>query len=300
MANAIEVQQSEARAAILAENVVAAGVYTEEYYLTDAEGKEEYIETGGDELSPRLARTWSLAGVKPGMKILDLGFGRGEVVYRCALKGAEVAGVDYSDAAIRLARRLIDKLPPSSRNRATLYHADMRKLPFDDNYFDLIFMLDIVEHLSPHELDSVMSEVHRVLKKGGKCILHTMPNRLYWDVGYRFYMKWADALIKLMLKCKFVVRHEGRNHFSLRVHVNEQTLWGLRRNLDCHGLKGRVWLEDDFFHRKNFKRCSWTELVYEAIMRLWPISNLWPLKYVFHHTLYAVVEKQGHTACPLY
>jgi len=273
------------------EPVVSPDTYTEDYYLTDAEGKEEYIESGGRELSPRLSRTWALADVKARMKVLDLGHGRGEIVYHCALSGAEVIGVDYSMSAQNLAQRILNNLPKSCQENAELIHAYMRDMPFPDDYFDRIFMLDIVEHLSPSELDLVFDEVGRVLKKGGKCLIHTMPNRLFWDVGYRYYMKWADAFIKLLLKRKIIIRHEGRNHYSLKVHINEQTLWSLRKTLKQYGLKGNVWLEDDFFHAKNYKRCSWSELIYEAIMRLWPFSNLWPLKYIFHHTIYAVVTK---------
>ncbi len=271
---------------------VSPDTYTDDYYLTDAEGKEEYVETGGRELSPRLSRTWALADVQPGMKVLDLGHGRGEIVYHCALNGAETTGIDYSRSAQKLAERIISNLPVSCQKNASLIHADMRRMPFPDNHFDRIFMLDIVEHLSPSELSTVFHEVRRVLKIGGKCVVHTMPNRLFWDVGYRYYMKWVDGLIKFLLKGRFIIRQEGRNHYSLKVHINEQTPWSLRNVLRKHGLRGRVWLEDDFFHAKNYKRCSWTELAYEVVMRLWPVSCIWPLKYIFHHTIYAVVTKE--------
>jgi cyclopropane fatty-acyl-phospholipid synthase-like methyltransferase len=275
------------------DTAVPPDVYTEEYFLTDAEGKEEYVETNGRELSPRLARSMRIADVKPGMRILDLGHGRGEVVYHCALRGAHATGIDYSDTARRLAERLIGSLPVTCRGNAELIKGDIRSLPFANEHFDRVTMLDIVEHLAPPELDMVLCEVFRVLKKDGKCLIHTMPNKLFWEVGYRYYMKWLDAAIRLILQGETSVKHEGRNHYSLMVHVNEQSCSSLKKLLRHHGFTGKVWLEDDFFNRKNWQRCSWKELTYEAMMRLWPVSSLWPLNQIFHHTLYAVVGKKG-------
>jgi len=287
----LDIERHKCTSAVRPAPMVSPDTYADEYYLTDAEGKEEYLETGGREFSPRLSRTWALADIRPGMKVLDLGHGRGEIVYHCALNGAKVTGVDYSDSANKLTRNILKNLPRQCRRNASLIHADIRELIFPENYYDRIFLLDIVEHLSHTELALVLRGVRRALKKGGKCIIHTMPNRLYWDVGYRYYMKWIDALIKFLMKGKPIIQQEGRNHYSLAVHINEQTIWSMKRVLRKHGLKGKVWLEDDFFNRKNFDRCTWSELLYEAIMRIWPISHLWPLKYIFHHTIYAIVEK---------
>jgi len=59
--------------------------------------------------------------------------------------------------------------------RATLYVHDVDKgLPmFSDEYFDLVTMIHVIEHLdSPY---NVLKEIHRILKPGGKLIILT-PN----------------------------------------------------------------------------------------------------------------------------
>ena len=46
---------------------------------------------------PSSARQVDLLGPAPGLRVLDLGCGRGEVLLACAQRGADVAGIDYAD-----------------------------------------------------------------------------------------------------------------------------------------------------------------------------------------------------------
>src|SRR3989304_340945 len=59
-------------------------LYTEEYFLHACEGYEEFAETQGERLSRRLSAALTLAAVTPGMKVLDVGCGRGEILRHCA------------------------------------------------------------------------------------------------------------------------------------------------------------------------------------------------------------------------
>src|SRR3989344_4333341 len=49
----------------------------------------------------------------------------------------------------------------------------INKLPFPDKSFDKVFMLAVIEHLSPESGKRLMSEISRILKKGGKLVLTT-------------------------------------------------------------------------------------------------------------------------------
>ena len=51
----------------------------------------------------------------------------------------------------------------------------MKRLPYPDNFFDLIYCFDVVEHINDHELRQVLCEVARVLKRRGY-LLFTTPN----------------------------------------------------------------------------------------------------------------------------
>lgn len=47
--------------------------------------------------------------------------------------------------------------------------ADAEKLPFDNKYFDRVFVLDVLEHIG--KFDNVINEIYRVLKLNGLVIL---------------------------------------------------------------------------------------------------------------------------------
>jgi cyclopropane fatty-acyl-phospholipid synthase-like methyltransferase len=38
-------------------------------------------------------------------------------------------------------------------------------------------MLDVVEHLTPTELDRTLAQARRILAPGGRLYIHTFPNR---------------------------------------------------------------------------------------------------------------------------
>lgn len=52
---------------------------------------------------------------------------------------------------------------------------DIRILPFKDGEFEKVLAMDVVEHITRFELPIVLSEIYRVLAKGGKAIIK-MPN----------------------------------------------------------------------------------------------------------------------------
>ena len=58
-------------------------LYTKEYFLHACEGYEEFSETQGERLSRRLSAALAVAAVTPGMKVLDVGCGRGEILRHC-------------------------------------------------------------------------------------------------------------------------------------------------------------------------------------------------------------------------
>ena len=46
---------------------------------------------------------------------------------------------------------------------------DIRALPFGDNYFDEVYAIDIIEHMTAADGAKALCEVARVLKPNGKC-----------------------------------------------------------------------------------------------------------------------------------
>lgn len=65
------------------------------------------------------------------------------------------------------------KIEPSSQPDTQYVEADIRKLPFEDNYADQVEMFSVIEHFPFREVEDVLKEVYRVLKPSGKLIIIT-------------------------------------------------------------------------------------------------------------------------------
>lgn len=120
-------------------------------------------------------------GIKPGDKILDIGCGKGFLLYDFTqvVPGVEVSGVDISSYAIE--NSLEDVKPNLQVCSAT-------DLPFEDNSFDLVFSINTMHNLYAHELDAALREMERVGKKNKYICVESYRNEeektnlLYWQV----------------------------------------------------------------------------------------------------------------------
>lgn len=213
---------------------VDSRLYSEELLLRFGSPEEyaEFIRSSGEAVRPRIARALHLADLRPGMRVLDVGCGKGEVTVQAALAGAEVYGLDYAEGSLSLSRASLQVLPEETRKRAALIQADAKSIPLSGESFDRIFILDLIEHLHNWELRTALRELHRLLKQGGYVVIHTLPNRWALQIGYPL--------------ARFIFRslpHSPRRECEGTVHVSEQDIIGLGALLREAGFGARVWLE---------------------------------------------------------
>ena len=104
------------------------------------------------------------AGIKKGMKVLDLGSGAGNDCFVARAEvGAEgkVIGVDFSSEMLKLARINADK---HNYNNVEFREGDIEDLPLADNSLDVVIS-NCVLNLLPSK-NKVFHEIFRVLKPG--------------------------------------------------------------------------------------------------------------------------------------
>lgn len=211
----------------LPDPVVPADAYDEAYYLEWNMGYEEWNADPGAPIHGTYSYALQRAGLAPGEVLVDIGTGRGELLALAMQRGAARAvGLEYSEAAVALAHRTL----AAHGAKAEVLLADARAVPLPDDVADLVTMLDVVEHLSADELHRALCEARRILRPGGRIVAHTFPNRLIYDVTYR----WQRLLVPGR-RARWPKQPRGELEASM--HVNEQSRGSLRRALKAAGFR---------------------------------------------------------------
>ncbi len=107
------------------------------------------------------------------LNILDYGCGPGTFLMKMnKLSNSNLFGVDISSEFIE---QSINNFKKYNINNINVQKVEPEKLPFEDQKFDIILIVDVIHHLD--DIKENIKEIKRVLKKGGKLIIYE-PNKL--------------------------------------------------------------------------------------------------------------------------
>lgn len=274
---------------------VSPKVYTEKYYLSDCTGYDDFKKSNGLKLEPRFVRMISEIPIKKGMKILDVGCGRGELVYWAARKGAEVEGIDYAKAAIKLSNKARFKWPVSIKKKTKFSVMDAKKLKYKDKFFDAIIFTEVYEHMYPNELQIAFFEFKRVLRDGGFLFIHTAPCKFYNDYTYRY---WSYPLSTLIVKLSNLFT--GHNYGNLQLpseirssshkimHINEPNYFSMKKLLSKSGFTSNIKTSNVTIIKPNI---SWKDRVYNFLVYLHPLSTKFPFNVIWGNDFFVIARK---------
>jgi 2-polyprenyl-3-methyl-5-hydroxy-6-metoxy-1,4-benzoquinol methylase len=167
--------------------------------------------------------------IKPGFRILDIGCGTGR--HACEAFSFEkvfVVGSDRSFPDIREARnRLIfhERVGAHGNGSWATPVADIARLPFRDEVFDLVICSEVLEHVS--EPDQTARELVRVLKPGRNLAVSVpryLPERICWALSDDYHM--ADGgHVRIYRKNQLIALMENAGvrkraaHFAHSLHT---------------------------------------------------------------------------------
>lgn len=184
-----------------------------------------------DVMSGGLHRVWKAftigrAQVRPGMKVLDIAGGTGDLA-RAFARQAGTAGevwlTDINDSMLRVGRdRLLDHglVTPVAV-------CDAECLPFPDRYFDRVSVAFGLRNMT-HK-DRALAEMHRVLKPGGKLLVlefsRVAPALAPVYDWYSFHV--LPRMGRLIASDEDSYRYLAE---SIRMHPDQETLAGMLRS----------------------------------------------------------------------
>jgi cyclopropane-fatty-acyl-phospholipid synthase len=177
-------------------------------------------------------------GLKPGMRLLDVGCGWGGMVMHAAREyGVKALGVTLSEQQALWAQQAIKAA--GLEDLAEVRHQDYRDVPETD--FDAISSIGITEHIGKDNVPGYFKFLNGKLKPGGRMLNHciTRPDNtgpsIYRDGFINRYvfpdgeLEGPGWLMGIMNDNGFEVRHEE----NLREHY-AKTLQAWCANLDAH------------------------------------------------------------------
>ena len=126
-----------------------------------------------------------LAGLKPHEAALDVGCGRGRMAVSLSHylgRRARYEGFDIIPSSIAWCTEHISRRYPNFHfalfevfnaeyNPGGKAEASAYVFPYEDGSFDFVFLTSVFTHMLPKDLEHYLSEIARVTKTGGRCLV---------------------------------------------------------------------------------------------------------------------------------
>jgi SAM-dependent methyltransferase len=128
-----------------------------------------------------------LAECKGGDKILEVGFGSGLTFPNLNELYQQIFGIEKNDPSTI---SKIENYFQRHNINVKLSSGDLLNMPYQDNEFDTVLIISVLEHLQPEEQGRAFSELHRIIRPGGQLVYGVPIDRplmtfLYRLLGYR-------------------------------------------------------------------------------------------------------------------
>ena len=163
--------------------------FTKEGKNIDALTRDDFarfdqLHIGGRKATRNLAK---LAGIKPGMEILDVGCGVGGPARTLAAEfGCQVTGIDITESYVQAAAMLTERVGLS--DSVAFFHGNALDLEFAAGTFDVVWSQNAIMNIEDKQ--QLFAEIHRVLRKDGFLAVEAL---LEGEKGEtRFPVYWAD------------------------------------------------------------------------------------------------------------
>lgn len=174
-------------------------------------------------------------------KILDAGCGQGLLVQEFKQMGFDIIGIDAFYDSEHVQRESI------------------MGSKFEDNTFDLVLCLDVIEHIELNEQEKVIAELTRVCKLGGE-ILWSIPNM--GNLSSRFMFLFTGYLLRTANSKAYFLGKPGKDGYEL-YHPGDRPIKEYYRLLSKYNKVDRK------------KGISAEIPVLFQLTQIWPVQFVW-------------------------
>ena len=122
---------------------------------------------------------------------------------------------DGNSVGIDIAEPQIDYAINKYGDKGEFLVKDGNNIDFKENSFDIVTMLDFVEHIEDEEVISMLNEIYKFLKPGGKLII-TTPN---YNSLYRF----LEMIVNIVGPVSYKDQHINKFHKKRLYTLLQQT-----------------------------------------------------------------------------
>lgn len=124
---------------------------------------------------------------RPAQSCLEVGSGRGSISSYFADAGTRCTLLDTSHTVLRLAAEIY----AFNGHHADFVCGDALRLPFEDDSFDVVVSIGLLEHFE--NIETAMNEQLRVLKPGGTFLGYVVPHR---PQNIQKHFNWFNSVLK--------------------------------------------------------------------------------------------------------
>ncbi len=253
--------------------------YDSKYFNAMAPGNYSYFcKTKGTGLLDCRLNDLRKVKISPGMKVLDIGCGRGELVMYLAYKGVIAVGFDYASEAINIAKECLRFYNKDVINRFMIIQACAEAMPFNNVKFDRIMSWANVEHLYQDQWLKCIKHAYCILNDNGVIIIGTHPNE--WLQKY-VYMATRN-IRQIIQRKKMKTVKERIDDERNEGHVNIKNPISLKRDMLSAGFYVKVFVTKTF-------DISNQPIIQKIALRV--LENMPILKWLFRDNIVAVGAK---------
>jgi len=172
---------------------------------------------------------------KVGGRFLDAGCGTGDFIPDLVARKGQVTALDFAEDMIAQARARM--APRGLDSQVDFVVGDVTNLDFDDNSFDAIIGVGLIEYLTDYR--AALQEFYRVLKPGG-IVIATVPSIVSPFMAYETLVPKVKGVVKQMLTAA------GLREPERRYYQRHFVPWALDRDLRRLG-----------YRKKDFSFCTY-------------------------------------------